>query len=325
MPSYKRVVAAFASLLILVGVAPMASAQNQGVSGSGLSISPTLAEFTLGPGQSSSVVITLKDSSAGSITAEGVVNDFTSDGSTGNPKLLLNAGESSPNSIKNFVYQLDNVPLTPGQQKDVTVGIHIPDKTAPGAYYGVIRYKAVPQGAGGSGQGKVALTASVGTIVLITVPGNLRELVKVGDLHIYHGTQDGRLFLSKPNNLGVEIQNYGNGFERPFGTVTVQNMFHKVIDTFKFNNPQQLGSVLPNSTRIFTHPVNGITQFGRYTATASVAYGNGSTIVTVNKTFWYVPAWIAIIIVAVLLILILLTIRLYVRYRRDAKHSYRRK
>ena len=324
MQNLKRFGAVLASLLVLFSLAPVAYAQNAGVSGSGLSISPTLAEFNLQPGQSSNVVITLKDSSAGSITAEGVVNDFTSDGSSGNPKLLLNTGESSPNSIKTFVYQLDNVPLTPGEQKDITVGIHIPNGTSPGAYYGVIRYKAVPQGAAGSGQGKVALTASVGTIVLITVPGKVRELVKVGDLHIYHGTQDSSLFFTKPNNIGVEIQNLGNGFEKPFGTVTVQNTFHKVVDNFKFNNPVQLGSVLPNSTRIFIHPATGISQFGRYTATASIAYGNGSNIVTVSKTFWYIPAWIAITIVVILAILALLTIRLYVKYRRGTRHKYRR-
>ena len=75
--------------------------------------------------------------------------------------------------------------------------------------------------------------------MLITVPGKVRELVKVGDLHIYHGTQDSSLFFTKPNNIGVEIQNLGNGFEKPFGTVTVQNT-HFVEGVLHGNRPKHL-------------------------------------------------------------------------------------
>ncbi|HXY18352.1 MAG TPA: hypothetical protein VEH48_02970 [Candidatus Nitrosopolaris sp.] len=323
MQTFKRLLTAVASLLLLLSSMPLVSAQAT-ASGSGLSISPTLFEYTLTPGQSANLSITLKDATVGAIDAQAVVNDFVADGTTGNPKILTQPGASSPNSIKNFVYQLSNVPLNPGQQKIVTVGIHIPDGTAPGAYYGVIRYKAVPTGAAAPAPGQVALTASVGTIVLITVPGNLRTLVKLNSLHIYHGTQDGHFFLNKPDHIGVEIQNLGNGFIRPFGTVEVQNMFHREIDSFQFNNPKQLGNVLPNSTRIFTNAVSGISQPGRYTVSASVAYTSGGNVLTIKKTFWYIPTWLALTIAAILLILILLTIRLYVRYRRDARHSYRR-
>ena len=303
---------------------PLVSAQQQTASGSGLSIYPVLFQYTLTPGQSTTLKITLKDATVGAIDAQAVVTDFESDGTTGNPKLLTQPGASSPNSIKNFVYQLSNVPLNPGEQKITSVGIHIPDGTAPGAYYGVIRYKAVPTGVNAPAPGQVALTASVGSIVLITVPGNLRTLVKLNALHIYHGTQDGRFFLTRPDHIGVEIQNLGNGFARPFGTVEVQNIFHKDVATYQFNNPKQLGNVLPNSTRIFNNAVSGISQPGRYTVTANVAYTSGGNVLTIKKTFWYIPAWMAIIIAAILLILILLTIRLYFRYRRDSKHSYKR-
>jgi hypothetical protein len=323
MQNFKRFIAALACLFILANTIQFASAQQ--ASGSGLSISPTVSEYILKPGQNATVTITVKDSTVGSVNAQGIVNDFVSDGSTGSPKLLTQPGASSPNSIRNFVYNLNTIPLNPSEQKIVTVGLHIPDGTPPGAYFGVIRYKAIPVGVNAPAPGQVALTASVGTIVLITVPGNLRVLVKLNALHIYHGTQDGRLFFAKPDKIGVEIQNLGNGFAKPFGTVEIQNMFRKSVYSYQFNNPKQLGSVLPNSTRIFSNPVQGISQPGRYSVTANVAYGSGSNVLTIKKTFWYIPAWLAITIAAILVILILLTIRLYVRYRRDAKRTYRRR
>ena len=316
----KLITALVTSLLLLFAASPLAAAQ---ATGSGLSISPTLFELSIGPGQSKNITITLKNATVGSVDAQGTVNDFVSDNSTGNPKILTQPGASSPNSIKNFVFQLSSLPLDPGQQKNVTVGLHIPDGTPPGAYWGIIRYKAVPVGANAPAPGQVALTASVGTVVLITVPGNLRQQISLSAVHIYRGAHDGTLFFTKPDKIGVEIRNFGNAFVQPFGTVEVQNMFGKTVSNFQFNNPKQLGNVLPGSTRVFTNGFSGASQFGRYKATASVSYGSGSQVLTLTKTFWYVPAWLAIVVVLILLILIFLSYRALRRYRHESRHWHR--
>jgi len=182
----------------------------------------------------------------------------------------------------------------------------------------------VPAGQNAPGPGQEALTASVGTIVLITVPGNIREQVQVSALHVYRGGTDGTFFFGPPNKIGVEIKNFGNGFIKPFGTVEVHNMFSKTITTYQFNNPKQPGNILPNSTRIFTNNIKGIKQFGRYTAIASVSYGSGSQVLTIQKNFWYIPMWLLIIALLVIAVLIFLAYRAYRRYNRDKKHTSRR-
>ncbi len=320
----KRLGLATAVLLLLVSLVPQPTEALSIASGSGLSISPTIYQYTLKPGQSATMSITLKNVTTGDITAQGQVNDFVSDGTSGSPKILSLSSPTTPTSIKKFVGTVYDVPLTVGQQKTLSIGVNIPSGTPPGAYFGVIRYRSVPAGANVPNPNQVALTASVATVVLITVPGNIRTLVKFDAIHIYHGTKDSSFFLTKPDKIGIEIQNLGNGFARPFGTVEVQSMFHKNISTFQFNNPKQLGNVLPNSTRIFKSSFNGVSQPGRYTVLANVAYDNSGNVLTIKKTFWYVPAWLALIVLAIIIILLLLTIRLYFRYRRDAKHSYRR-
>ncbi len=299
---------------------PAAIAQ-QSPGGSGLSISPTLSEYTLSPNQSTKLQLTLKDAALGPVIAKGEVDDFVSDGSTGNPKILTGPNEQSPNSIKKFVYDLNDVSLDRGEQKNVTVSIQIPEATPPGAYFGIIRYKAVPAGSTAPAPGQVALTASVGTVVLITVPGNLREQVQLSAIHVIRGSTDGSIFFGKPNKIGVEIKNFGNGFARPFGTVEVQNMFGKAVGSFQFNNPKQLGNVLPNSTRIFTDSFNQFNQIGRYKITANVSYGTGSQILTLTKTIWYIPVWLAIAVVILVLVLLYLAFRAYRRYNRDKRHS----
>jgi hypothetical protein len=300
----------------------MARAQTA-ASGSGLSISPTVSQLTIKPGASDHINITLKNVTVDDVVAKGEVDDFTSDNVDGNPKITTNQHQVSPNSIRKFVTNLDDVPLSKGEQKTVILGIEIPKDTPAGAYYGIIRYRAVPKVLASPGAGQVALTASVGTIVLVTVPGNIREQVQVKGIHVYRGAHEGSFFVRPPDKVGITINNFGNGFERPFGTVEVHDMFNKTITSFPFNNPKELGNILPNSGRTFTNNVKGLKKIGRYTVLASVSYGNGSQVLTLKKTFWYVPYWLVIIVLLVLATLIFLAARSYRRYSRSRSHSRR--
>jgi hypothetical protein len=300
MPKLKSIWVAALSMLLLMAASPWAAAQ-QSPSGSGLSISPTLSEFTIKPGGSNHVSITLKNVTVDDVVAKGEVDDFTSDNNTGNPKILTNTSTPTPNSIKKFVSNMDDIPLAKGQQKNVVIVLDVPKSTPPGAYYGIIRYRAVPKSAAAPGPGQVALTASVGTIVLITVPGNLREQVQVKGLHVYRGAREGTIFIKPPDSIGITISNFGNGFLKPFGNVEVHNTFNKTVATFQFNNPKELGNILPNSTRTFTNNFKGANKIGRYSV-----------------------LWLLILVIAVLAILIWLAVRSYRLYIRDRRRSFRR-
>jgi hypothetical protein len=315
-------------ILLPMAASPFAMAQQPGgtgtASGSGLSISPTISELTINPGGTDHITITLKNITVDDVVAKGEVDDFKADNVTGNPQILTNSTVTLPNSIKKFVANIDDVPLAKGEQKKVVIGLDIPKDTPPGAYYGIIRYRAVPKVLATPGAGQVALTASVGTIALITVPGNLREQVQVNGIHIYRGAHEGSLFVKPPNSIGITITNFGNGFVKPFGTVEVSNTFNKSVASFQLNNPKQLGNILPNSSRTFTNNVKGINKIGRYTVIASVSYGSGSQVLTLKKNFWYIPIWLIIIILVILAALIYLAIRSYRMYKQGKRHSHRK-
>lgn len=322
-----RLKRALASIIVLsmflISVLPAAAQQNP--TGSGLSISPILSEYTLKPGQSDKLGISLKNITLNKITAQSGIYDFESDNVTGNPRIIKDQNQVSPNSIRRFIQGLTDVPLDVGQQKKVALTINIPKDTSPGAYYGIIWYKAVPTGPNAPGPGEVSLSASVSTIVLITVPGNLRQQVQLTDLHIYRGGHDGTLFFGKPNQIGVELRNLGNGFVKPFGTVEIKNMSGKVVDSYQLNNTNPRASILPSSNRIFKNDIKNINSIGRYTVTASVSYGTGAQVLTLKETFWYIPVWLGLIIIAVIIMLLLLVYSAYRRYRRDRRRAYRRR
>lgn len=292
--------------------------------GSGISISPTLSQFTIKPGQSASLSITLKNITVDDIIAQAAIYDFRSDNSTGNPQIITNPSQVSPNSVKPFVVGLSDVPLQLGQQKTINLSLQAPKDIPPGAYYGIIRYKAEPAVPNSPKADQVALSASVGTIVLITVPGNLRDQIQLTRLHIYHGGYDGSLFFSKPGTAGVEVKNLGNGFAQPFGTVTLTNMSGKQVDSYQLNNTVPRGNILPGSSRTFTNPLTGISSIGRYTLTASVADGNGGNVIVLKKTFWYIPLWLAILILVIIALIVVVIFWRGRRYR-VAVRRYRSK
>ncbi len=322
MPKFKKLIPAVAAFSLLFNAIPFVAAQ-QAPSGSGLSISPTISQYTIKQGGSQSLTITLKNVTVDAVVAKGEVDDFKADNLTGNPQIITNSNQTSPNSIKPFVNNLDDVPLAKGQQKQVIIGLDIPKNTPAGAYYGVIRYRAIPKNLAQSGPGQVALTASVGTIVLITVPGNIRTQVHVDGLQVYRGARSGTLFVKTPNKVGIKITNFGNGFIQPFGDIEIHDMFNKSVANFPFNNPKQLGNILPNSSRTFTHNFSGVHKIGRYTVLASVSYGNGGQVLTLQKTFWYIPVWLIIIIVIILAGLFYLAYRSWRAYKRSQRHGRR--
>ncbi len=302
----KRAGVGFLVIAILALALPVGA---QSPSGSGLSITPTLTEFTLNPGQADKLDITLKNITVNPLIAQASINDFESDNVTGNPKLLSSTAQPTPNSIRNFVVGLDNVPLAINEQKTVSVAVQIPKGTPAGAYFGVIRYRANPaiQGAAPA-PGEVSLSASVGTIVLITVPGQIKEQVQLTGLHIYSGPKntprESTIFFSQPNRAGVEVKNLGNGFAKPYGTIEISRTFGSKVYSYQLNGEKVKANVLPNSSRTFVNPIFNIKSPGRYTLTANVSYGNGSDVLVLSKSFWYIPVWLLFILAAIVVVLI---------------------
>ena len=321
-PIRRLTVLSLFTLVLVVSALPVRAQTT--TPGSGLSISPTVSQFTIKPGEAGVESITLKNITSGNIVAKPTVNDFTSDNASGNPQIITDPNKHSPNSIKNFVLGLEDVPLAKGQQKKLSLPLQVPKNASPGAYYGIIRYKAVPGGSNAPKEGELTLSASVGTIVLITVPGNLKEQVQLTALHIYKDNHEGGFFTSKPNAAGVELKNLGNNFSSPFGTVTLQKMFgNKEIYSYQLNNGQPRSNILPGSSRTFRNAIKNISTPGRYTLTANVTYGNGNDILIMKKTFWYVPLWLSLVLLAILLVLIYSVFTAFRGYRRGTRRFKR--
>jgi hypothetical protein len=312
------------SVLVLASAAPvLAASQPAGTApGSGLSISPLHNQLTLDPGQSTTIKLNIKNITKNDITAKAYVNDFKSDNNTGNPVIITDPKVQLPTSIKKFAQPKD-VPLAVGEKKEVIVPVNIPAGATPGAYYGIIRYRAIPAGSAAPKEGEVSLSASVGTIVLIQIKGDLKERAQLSALRVYNGESSGTIFFHKPNKVGVEIANLGNSFVQPFGKITITNTSGKEIYSYEVNNNEPRSTVLPGSKRMFTNPIKNIDKPGRYTVNASIAVSNGSDVLVSQKTFWYITGGLLLAILGILALLVILTFLAYRQYRKSRRHTRR--
>lgn len=266
--------------------------EEQQEAGSGLSISPTRFELTVQPGATDTVTISVKNVTSARVVAVPIINDFASDNDTGTPRIIVNEERDDLPSIKPFFGELESFPIEPDQTVTREIELQLPQDTPAGGYYGVLRFVATPDGELESDDpSQVALTASLASVVLIEVPGEITEQIQVRDVLFYRKDVAGTFFTSAPEQIGVQILNQGNGFTRPFGTVSVKNSLGNEVLNYELNDVNPRGNVLPNSSRTFKNNLEGVSIPGRYVATADVSFGNGGEVLRITEAFWYLPYW----------------------------------
>lgn len=272
-------------------------------SGQGLEISPPLIEFSADPGQTISTKIKLRNVTQNNLITKGSVDDFVaSDKEDGQPKLLLDANNTSPYSIRAWVKTISDLKILPKEQKVEEVTINIPSDASPGGHYGVIRFAAVPEGLDSTG---VALSASIGTLVLINVSGDVKESAKIVDFYVTNNNKKGTFFEYGPVSFVERINNTGNVHFKPSGEVIVRNTFGKQVASLKINDPP--GNILPNSIRKFGQNLKTKNMFGRYKATLTVLYGSTNKTMQQTISFWVIPyKLIAAILLGIIILFILL-------------------
>ena len=327
---------AVASLAIAVGgfVSYDAFAQD---TGSGLRVSPTRTDISVVPGASKQIKQTVKNVTGNAVKVEASLSDFESDGVSGEPVLITDGETSSSRSMKEFVELPEGFELEPEEEKEITLDIKVPDSASPGAYYGSVLYKASPANTPGDGQ--VVLVASVGSLVLVEVPGDITEKIEVKSIGAYIGEDAGTLFTKKPDNVGILVENQGNGFAAPFGKVKVTDWRGNEVFEYDLNNVTPRKVVLPESKRLYLDELNDIevksvngeevtdrtsplTMPGRYTISGNISHGKGGEILPVKATFWYIPMWLVIVLLVGLIALMLAS---YGLYKKNFTQSTKRK
>jgi hypothetical protein len=305
---------------------PTSKTNNTPNSGQALEIAPPVINLTANPGQTIKTQIFLRDISSSSLIVTGEANDFVAAGEDGTPKVLLKDEGNNPYSLKAWIAPPAGLSLVPREIKSLTVTINVPANASPGGHYGIIRFTGRAPSLQGTG---VSLSASLGSLILLTVNGKVNENLSVKEFSVNHDGKAGKLFQGGPFNFIERLVNNGNVHEQPVGQVVIKNMFGKKFAAVNVNLPPK--NILPDSTRRFEEPLDSSVignkkLFGHYTATLSVTYGKDKKVLTSSTSFWVIPyRLVAIIIIALIagFFALRLLIRRYNRYilnRSDRPH-----
>jgi hypothetical protein len=274
------------------------------VGGNALRISPVRTDLTIEPGSARAVEVTVQNMSGASATLRPIVNDFTvrPDNETGQPDIILDDKQASPqHGLKQYISPLADFTLGPNEQRNIKVIITIPKAAAGGGYYGAVRFQ--PASAGSS---QVSLSGSVGSLILVRVPGDVIEKVSLASFDVRQKGSVGSFFTSSADLAAVaRFKNEGNVQVQPFGKITLKNQSGKVVASYEVNNTEPRGNVLPDSIRRFDTALTKAGSIGKFTLEGNFGYGSSGQLISTSKTFYVIPAWLMITVAVVIILVIL--------------------
>lgn len=281
-----------------------------------LKVSPLRTDLTIDKGDKGTAKVFVSNLTNAPVVLQPIENDFVAGDEKGNPAIILDQNSYAPShSLKRFMVPLQDITVPAKGNAEVDVNIVVPKTAQAGGYYGAIRFAPA-----GSGNQPVALSGSVASLILLTVPGPTTEQLILTNFDIQQNGGTASNFRT-PDNLSllVRFQNKGNIQEAPFGQVYVQKG-KKVVYTSDFNQNDPKDEVLPDSARRWTVPIKNLGKFGKYTVAATFGYGSKGQTINIQKTVWIIPTAYILTVVGIIVLLVLIIGGSYLFLR-----SYKRK
>lgn len=279
--------------------------------GQGIQVSPVVIDLNGEKSQSYTLKVTVTNITAGSLLLKSSVNDFTADGETGNPKVILDQDADSSYSLQSWVSLPNSFTLKSKESRSLTIAVSIPSNAEAGGHYGVIRFSGVPPD---QTDVNVSLSASVGVLLLTRVAGDIQEDLSVKQMFISKDGKNKGLVANGPVTINTRVENTGNVHLKPIGTLTVKDTFGKVVGSFPFGSNTQ--NVLPKTTRLYTQEFNKRWMFGRYTVSLEAAYGTTGGVLQSSTSFWVIPFKLILFVLVLLAVVILGSRRLIKSHNR---------
>lgn len=178
----------------------------------GFKISPVRNEITVDAGKSQTVTINIENPTALPVVAKPLVNDFmASDAENGEPRLILDDKEAPRHSLKKLIGPIDDVSLGPKERKDVKITVTVPAGSPAGGYYGAIRFTPSVT----TNTSSVGLTASVGSLFLVKVPGNLVEKLELVEFSAAVKGDTKSIIMKGNPSIVTRIKNTGDIHLKP--------------------------------------------------------------------------------------------------------------
>lgn len=294
--------------------------------GQALSISPPVLELSADPGQTVVASIKLTNISSEELLIKNQVNDFGAKNETGEPNIIFEDTESTSYSLKNWITAPPPFKIASRETKTVDFPIKVPANAEPGGHYAVVRFTGQAPELEDTG---VALSASLGSLVLLKVSGETKEQASITEFFSAGSDYSKTSFFEYPPiNFVERIHNDGNVHVNPSGTIEIFDIFGRKVGSAQVNGDptdpkNKPRAILPNSTRRFEQTYNSNWMIGPYTAKLKLNYGKDNQNVLASSTmFWVIPYKQILLAILILILLILLIRFINKRYKQRIIKKY---
>lgn len=310
---HSKFVLYFIGLLALLVLLPAYGARADSQT---LTVTPPLFQISVNPGQLWQSSVKVVNSNPYDLTVYAEVVNFEAQGERGQGRFVPIMHDTDTKSTLAEWIDVGPGPYTISREQTANIPffIEVPDNAPPGGHFAAVLISTKPPKAE---EGTVALGTSqaVTSLFFLRIEG---DVVEHGNIREFRSLK--RFYDMPTAEFSLRFENKGNVHLQPKGNIIITNMWGKERGVIPVNYQSHFGNVLPHTIRDFRFTWSGepaFTEIGRYTAEATLAYGEaGSQSVTSYTTFWVIPVRATLITIGSLIffiVVITFMIRLYVR------------
>lgn len=300
----------FLITLLALTAAPLHAAETLS-----LSIAPPLFELKVQPSEIWSSIVKIINTNPYDLTVYASVLNFEANGEEGQGKFMPMIGKEIDQHLLSQWIKITDQPITILAEKSIELpfSINVPADAPPGGHYAAILVGTRPLKNTATGP-SISVASMVSSLLFVQIGG---EEIISGSIREF-STE--KTFYQKPDiNFMLRFSNTGNVHVQPQGDITIYDMWGEARGRIPINPERIFGNVLPNTTRKFNFEWSDKKSFmfGRYTAIATLGFGNTTRQNTSRAIhFWVLPLKPILGILsalAILITIIVVSIRFYVR------------
>lgn len=262
----------------------------------GISAIPPRVEITINPGEVTTTEIKVRNESKTEKQLSVSSEDFIVVDDMGTP-LRIDTTDVEDNrwaAASWMQVSPSRLILKPGETKALVLTIIAPEDATPGGHYAMVLYNYNLETT--LTQTGASIETKVGSLVYVTVPGEINENAKVTNFSATPAFSE-----YGPIDFKTTINNLSDIHITPVGSINISNMFGIKTKQINLDNT----NIFPFTSRDFTNTLEKKFMFGRYKAQINAIYGQTGQLLTATQFFWVIPYKIIIGTIVVIILILL--------------------
>jgi hypothetical protein len=266
-------------------------------------------EISGAPGETIQETIKVRNESASELAVQTNVKDFIVKDEAGTP-VPVEEDVSGRWSLASWInVSPQQTLLKPKEMQVMSMVVKIPEDALPGGHYAMVLHHPDFSGTiGGTGS---KLAQNVGTLVYLTVEGDIRENATITEFKT-----DKEIAEYGPVEFTTTIENQSDVHIRPQASIKVYDMLDNLVEEL----PLEEQNIFPFKSRTYENILEGKWRLGRYKAILDVAYGEADKSTSAMLYFWIIP-WTVIALILVIIIMLIIIIILLKNRKRSSKKA----